>query len=361
MLHRLPNIFTRSLFLLFALLFVIGSLMSCSDSSTKKNDQANEKSDLPQTAIKAGKYIILDTRTDQGDRATAKKNAENTLKKYPSLDAMVGLWAYNVPQCLEALKDVGKEGKVKLISFDEDELTLQGIKDGHIVGTVVQQPYEFGYQSVKYLKALVENQTVDLPDNKQLDIPTKVIKQENVEDFWSNLKSLQKLGQQANNSPRPTEGHYFAFVVNLPDPFWSYARAGCYKAEQDFNLVCDFKIPHDGSSTEQNRILETLIQKEGLAGIAVSPLDPNNQTEILNKVAEKVKLICHDSDAPESNRLFYLGTNNYLGGRQVGKLIKEALPEGGQIMIFVGKMDVLNAQQRRQGLIDELMDKPISG
>ena len=107
--------------------------------------------------------------------------------------------------------------------------------------------------------------------------------------------------------------------------------------------------------------METLIQKEGLAGIAVSPLDPKNQTEILNKVAEKVKLICHDSDAPESNRLFYLGTNNYLGGRQVGKLIKEALPEGGQIMIFVGKMDVLNAQQRRQGLIDELMDKPISG
>ena len=134
MLHRRPNIFTRSLFLLFALLFVIGSLMSCSDSSTKKNDQANEKSDLPQTAIKAGKYIILDTRTDQGDRATAKKNAENTLKKYPSLDAMVGLWAYNVPQCLEALKDVGKEGKVKLISFDEDELTLQGIKSTFIDG-----------------------------------------------------------------------------------------------------------------------------------------------------------------------------------------------------------------------------------
>ena len=45
----------------------------------------------------------------------------------------------------------------------------------------------------------------------------------------------------------------------------------------------------------------------------------------------------------------------------LGKLIKEALPEGGQIMIFVGKMDVLNAQQRRQGLLDELMDKPLSG
>ena len=52
-------------------------------------------SDLPESAIVAGKYIILDTRTDQGDSATAKKNAENTLKKYPDIDAMVGLWAYN--------------------------------------------------------------------------------------------------------------------------------------------------------------------------------------------------------------------------------------------------------------------------
>ena len=124
-------------------------------------------------------------------------------------------------------------------------------------------------------------------------------------------------------------------------------------------MICDFKIPHDGSSAEQNRILETLIQIGKVKGIAVSPLDPKNQTSILNQVAESVKLICHDSDAPDSNRLFYLGTNNYRAGRQAGQLVKEVLPDGGKIMIYVGKMDVLNAQQRRQGLIDELMDKPM--
>ena len=108
---------------------------------------------------------------------------------------MVGLWAYNVPQCLEALKDVGMEGKVGLISFDEDELTLQGIKDGYVHGTVVQQPYEFGYQSVKYLKALVGGDTSMIPENKQLDIPTKVIKKNNVEVIYitgdSKIKNFQ--------------------------------------------------------------------------------------------------------------------------------------------------------------------------
>ena len=226
-----------------------------------------------------------------------------------------------------------------------------------------------------------------IPPNKTLDIPTKVIKRDNVDEFWANLKELLDMGKtakarekpastgdthviidgekhaipnipEASKKPeKPKSAHHFAFVVNVPNEFWNYARAGCYKAEQDFGILCDFKIPHDGSSAEQNRILETLIQKDEIKGIAVSPLDPKNQTALLNKVADEVDLLCHDSDAPDSNRLFYLGTNNYLGGRQVGKLVKEALPDGGKLMIFVGKLDVLNAQQRRQGVIDELMDK----
>ena len=64
-----------------------------------------------------GKFTILDeVQTDGGDRSLAKKNAENTLGKYPDVDAMIGLWAYNAPQCLEALKDADKLGQVKVFS-----------------------------------------------------------------------------------------------------------------------------------------------------------------------------------------------------------------------------------------------------
>lgn len=56
---------------------------------------------------------------------------------------------------------------------------------------------------------------------------------------------------------------------------------------------------------------------------------------------------------------FSSGTHNYLAGRAAGKLVKEAIPEGGDVMIFVGMMEQLNAQQRSAGVIDELLDKPI--
>jgi ribose transport system substrate-binding protein len=31
---------------------------------------------------------------------------------------------------------------------------------------------------------------------------------------------------------------------------------------------------------------------------------------------------------------------------------------GGKVMLFVGRLEQLNAQQRRQGIIDELLEKP---
>ena len=205
--------------------------------------------------IEAGKFTILGTKTDGADRSLAKQNAENTLVKFPDIDAMVGLWAYNAPACLEALKGTDKHGKVKLFSFDEADAALQGIIDGDIEGTIVQQPYEFGYQSAKYLKEIYDGKTIEVPENKEIDIPAKTITKDNVEDFWANLKKLQAIGKEAESAPTPQTDVKFAFVINNPDPFWEYARAGCFKAQQDFGVAVDFLAPATGEAAEQNRIL----------------------------------------------------------------------------------------------------------
>ena len=73
-----------------------------------------------------------------------------------------------------------------------------------------------------------------------------------------------------------------------------------------------------------------------MQGIAISPVDPDNQTQLINETAGKVLVVTQDSDAPNSNRAFYVGTDNVAAGRQAGELIKEALPQGGKIMLFVG-------------------------
>lgn len=150
-----------------------------------------------------------------------------------------------------------------------------------------------------------------------------------------------------------------AFVSNNAADFWTTARAGTAAAAKDLGDVdVDFKIPSSGTAAEQQQILDDLLAK-GVDGIAVSPIDPANQTALLNKVAAQALLITQDSDAPNSKRVAYIGTDNQAAGVQAGKLIKEALPDGGKIMVFVGSMDAQNAKDRFAGIKQELQGSKV--
>jgi len=142
-----------------------------------------------------------------------------------------------------------------------------------------------------------------------------------------------------------------AFVTNNVSDFWMIAKAGVKAGEKDFNVKCEFKMPAQGTSAEQKQIIEDLLVK-GVTGIAISPRDPANQTDVLNGAAESVNLLCMDSDAPQSKRLCYVGTDNYKAGLAAGEEIKKALPDGGKVILFVGTLDAQNAADRRKGIVD---------
>lgn len=139
--------------------------------------------------IKGEKYTIIDVLTDQGDEAVAKRKAEDAITTYPDMDCMVGLFAYNPPAILAALKSQDKMGKIKVVGFDETDDTLQGVKDGVVEGTVVQNPYEYGYRSIEVLVSLLKGDDSVVPESKFVDIPPRAITKENVDAFWDDLKS----------------------------------------------------------------------------------------------------------------------------------------------------------------------------
>jgi len=150
-----------------------------------------------------------------------------------------------------------------------------------------------------------------------------------------------------------------AFVTNNASDYWTIARKGVEKADSELpNVDVEFRMPADGTAAEQKRIIEDLIAK-GIAGMAISPVDPDNQTQLINETAKQALVVTQDSDAPQSARAFYIGTDNRAAGRQAGDLIKEALPQGGKIMLFVGKIDARNAQERYQGIKDALQGSKV--
>jgi ribose transport system substrate-binding protein len=145
-----------------------------------------------------------------------------------------------------------------------------------------------------------------------------------------------------------------AFVTNNAADFWTICRAGCMKAaEENPDIDVDFQMLGDPSAGGQKRVVDDLLAR-GIDGMAISPVDPSNETPMLNDAAQQIVVFCSDSDAPNSQRACYIGTNNEDAGKQAGGLIKEALPSGGKIMLFVGKLDAQNAKDRIAGIREAL-------
>jgi ribose transport system substrate-binding protein len=158
-----------------------------------KRDAQNAKERIQglEEVLKGTNVSVIDVRTDDTDRVRASQNVADTLVKYPDIACLVGIWSYNGPAIVNSVKTAGKAGKVKVITFDEEDDTLQGIKDGIVDATVVQNPYEFGHQSVLLLAKKLRGEEVQIPENKQVIVPTRAIDKSSVDDFWANLKKLR--------------------------------------------------------------------------------------------------------------------------------------------------------------------------
>ena len=146
-------------------------------------DNAKERIQGVRDTIKGTKIELVDVRGDDGDQTRAKRNVEDTLTANPDINCMVGFYSYNTPQIYAALKDAGKLGKITIIGFDGDPVTLGGVKEGTIAGTVVQQPFEWAYQGMKNMAKYLEGDKSWIPDNKLMIIPTKVIDQAGVDAY----------------------------------------------------------------------------------------------------------------------------------------------------------------------------------
>jgi ribose transport system substrate-binding protein len=152
-------------------------------------DNAKERIAGMKEVIAGSKVELVDVRGDDIDQTRAKRNVEDTLAANPEINCMVGFYSYNPPRIYEALKEAGKLGQITVIAFDEDPITLGGVKEGTIAGTVVQQPYEWGYQGMKLMAKYLEGDKSGIPDNKLIIVPTKIIDKGNVEQFEADLKA----------------------------------------------------------------------------------------------------------------------------------------------------------------------------
>ena len=148
----------------------------------------DRKQGIDETLGKQPGIEILPIFLDGADRTKAKKNVEDALARYPDLVIVVGLWSYNGPAMVDAVRNSTRAKKPLIVAFDEEEETLKAVEDGTIFATIVQKPFEFGYQSMKALKDVKDGKSVP----STIDTGISTIKKDNLATFWAELREMKK-------------------------------------------------------------------------------------------------------------------------------------------------------------------------
>ena len=115
--------------------------------------------------------------------------------------------------------------------------------------------------------------------------------------------------------------------------------------------------PPTGNPAEQVQILEDLINK-GVNGIGLAPLEAASVEPVIAQArAAGIPVVTFDSDAPNSERVAYYGTDNRAAGRQQAEVMAEALGGKGKVAIVTGSLVMANLNERIEGVEEAIAEK----
>lgn len=143
--------------------------------------------------------------TDEGDVEKVKENIITALAEHPDLACIVGMNAMHGPIIVDTLKSNDRIANVTIVAFDEEEGTLAGIEAGHIYATIAQDPYKYGFETIRLLCSLHRQGGSEVPivGGGTVNILAEPIRQENLQAFRDKLRSRTEQVAPAHSSAKP--------------------------------------------------------------------------------------------------------------------------------------------------------------
>jgi ribose transport system substrate-binding protein len=141
----------------------------------------------------------------------------------------------------------------------------------------------------------------------------------------------------------------FALVPkSISVPFYADVEKGCKDEAKKLGVEVLYTGPNTADEAEQVVILKDIVAR-GVSGLAVAPMNADSVTGVIAEARKKgIPVITFDSDAPNSERQCYVGTDNLDAGREAGKIFKKLLPKG-KIAILTGGLAAANLNDRIKG------------
>jgi ribose transport system substrate-binding protein len=167
--------------------------------------------------------------------------------------------------------------------------------------------------------------------------------------------------------PRKADGPLaLHMITNNSASFWAAAEKGMDVGKGEAGVEAKRLTPAAQQPThnDQKKVFEQALAAN-TDGIAITPIDPDAFKPLIDEaLAKGTPVITFDSDSKNSQRLCYLGTNNFEAGKAAGEAALKACPNGGKFVAFVGNMSTANARERYEGFLEatkgkiELLQEP---
>jgi ribose transport system substrate-binding protein len=119
------------------------------------NDNARSRMNGVREAIGAA-YTEVDRMPDGMDLTKARDNVRQAIQNHKDVVAQIGIWAYNAPAIADVVKETGTRNKFVVATFDAQDLAIAAMEQGNIDVMVVQNPFDMGVQTVRLLKAMIQ-------------------------------------------------------------------------------------------------------------------------------------------------------------------------------------------------------------
>jgi ABC-type sugar transport system substrate-binding protein len=171
--------------------------------------------------------------------------------------------------------------------------------------------------------------------------------------FQPNLVKAEAAGSPADNIQT------FAIVPkSIDNPFFDVALDGCMDQARVLGVRCLWTGPpadvDDQDGTIQAQIVDELLDQGDIDGLSISCKAEESCNRVIQRAVQLgIPVTTFDSDAPESGRAAYIGTDNYFFGTQIAKVLKQLTPDGGTFAVLA--MSSPNLQERTQGFRDEIL------
>ncbi|WP_208589551.1 sugar-binding protein [Gracilibacillus suaedae] len=175
--------------------------------------------------------------------------------------------------------------------------------------------------------------------------------------FYIQSKAFQSKITDATSKEQVPTYHFALIGEEMDHDYWRLVGEGAKDMEEKYDVFIEYEGPRRSNPEEQLKLLD-IAMKSKVDGIIVQALNDEFLPVINQAVDQGIPVITIDTDAPESKRSTYIGTDNYEAGKLAGEALLKDTNSEATVGIITGSFENAHHQLRVEGFRDVVEQEP---